>query len=83
MLRSIRKDKTLAKIYVLCYVVPVTYKYMSQEALVKLQSQGDDNGVGSGHIRYTRKNKKIHKERMEIKKYNPIARKHTVYKEIK
>lgn len=56
---------------------------MSQDALVKLESQGDENGVGKGHIRHTRKNKKIHKERMEIKKYNPVARKHTVYKEIK
>ena len=57
--------------------------YMSQDALVKLESQGDSNGVGKGHIRYTRKNKKIHKERMEIKKYNPVARAHTTYKEIK
>lgn len=56
---------------------------MSQDNLIKLVSQGDDNGVGKGHIIYTSKNKKKLKERLVLKKYNPVAKKHTVYKETK
>jgi len=38
----------------------------------------------SGHINYTlTKNRKTHPERLEIKKYNPFLRKHTVHKEVK
>lgn len=37
-----------------------------------------------GTSRYiTTKNKRNHPERIELKKYNPILRKHTVHKEIK
>jgi large subunit ribosomal protein L33 len=40
--------------------------------------------LGKSPSRYTTtKNKKTHPERMEIKKYNPNLRKHTVHKEIK
>lgn len=56
---------------------------MSQEQLIKLVSEGDENGVGKGHVIYSRKNKKKIKERLELKKHNPIARKHTTYKETK
>jgi len=39
---------------------------------------------GKSPSRYTtNKNKKLHPERMEIKKYNPALRRHTVHKEIK
>jgi len=38
----------------------------------------------SGHINYTStKNKKKHPERLEIKKYNPFLRKHTLHREVK
>ena len=38
----------------------------------------------SGHINYTlTKNKKTHPERLEIKKYNPALRRHTLHREIK
>ncbi|MBU1118778.1 50S ribosomal protein L33 [Patescibacteria group bacterium] len=56
---------------------------MPQPNLVKLESQGDENGVGKGHIIYSHKNKKKLKNRLELKKYNPIAKKHTLYKETK
>lgn len=56
---------------------------MSQDHLIKLESQGDENGVGKGHVIYGRKNKKNTTKRLEIKKYNPLAKKHTVYKETK
>lgn len=57
---------------------------MSQDKLIKLVSAGDSKGVGKGHIYYTRKNKKkLADKKFEFKKFNPIAKKHTVYKEKK
>lgn len=39
---------------------------------------------GKSPSRYaTTKNKKTHPERLELKKYNPALRRHTVHKEIK
>src|SRR5204862_5819220 len=39
---------------------------------------------GKSPSRYTtNKNKKLHPDRMEIKKFNPALRRHTVHKEIK
>ncbi|MCA9399107.1 MAG: 50S ribosomal protein L33 [Candidatus Omnitrophica bacterium] len=38
----------------------------------------------SGHINYTsKKNKKQHPERLELKKYCPALRKHTLHREVK
>ncbi len=37
----------------------------------------------TGHFYTTTKNKKTQTEKMEIKKYDPVARKHVVYKEAK
>ena len=56
---------------------------MSQDRLTKLVTDGDENGVGKGHIIYTFKNKKGVERKIELKKFNPIARKRTVYKEKK
>jgi len=55
---------------------------MSQERLIKMVSKGDENGVGKGHVYYTtynNKNKKDPGKKYEAKKYNPVAKKHTVY----
>ncbi len=39
---------------------------------------------GKSPSRYTTtKNKKTHPDRLELKKYNPFLKKHTVHKEIK
>ncbi len=54
-----------------------------QEHLIKLVSVGDEKGEGKGHTYYSRKNKKSVEGKLELKKYNPIIRKHTVYKEKK
>ena len=54
-----------------------------QEHLIKLVSVGDSKGVGKGHTYITTKNKKQVERKLEFKKYNPVARKHTVYKEKK
>jgi large subunit ribosomal protein L33 len=38
---------------------------------------------GNGHFYTTTKNKRTMPEKMEIKKYDPVARKHVIYKEAK
>lgn len=55
---------------------------MSQDNLVKMESEGLDDGTGKGHVLYTRKNPR-NKNRLRLKKYNPIAKAHTFYKETK
>ncbi len=37
--------------------------------------------AGTGHFYTTDKNKRNMPDKMEIKKYDPVARKHVVYKE--
>lgn len=55
---------------------------MSQDNLIKLESEGDENGKGKGFVIFTSKNAK-NKTRLRLKKYNPIAKAHTYYKETK
>ncbi len=45
---------------------------------IKLVSSAD-----TGHFYTTTKNKRTKPEKMEIKKYDPVVRKHVVYKEAK
>jgi large subunit ribosomal protein L33 len=45
---------------------------------IKLEST-----AGTGHFYTTTKNKRTMPEKMEIKKYDPKARKHVLYKETK
>lgn len=54
-----------------------------QAHLIKLVSVGDSKGVGKGHTYYSVKNRKSVERKLELKKYNPVARTHTVYKEKK
>lgn len=57
---------------------------MSQDNLIKLVSKGDEQGVGKGHIIWSKKNKKkLRGVKIELNKFNPIAKKHTVYIEKK
>ncbi len=39
--------------------------------------------AGTGHFYTTTKNRRLHPEKMEVKKYDPRARKHVIYKEAK
>ena len=41
------------------------------------------SSAGTGHFYTTAKNKKLHPEKMETKKYDPTIRKHVIYKEAK
>jgi large subunit ribosomal protein L33 len=43
---------------------------------IKLEST-----AGTGHFYTTTKNKRTTPDKMEIKKYYPVARKHVIYKE--
>ena len=45
---------------------------------IKLEST-----AGTGHFYTTTKNKRTMPEKMEIKKFDPVARKHVAYKETK
>ena len=49
-------------------------------------SKGDETGAGKGHtyyVRYNNKNKKDPSKKLEMKKFNPLVKKHTVYKQKK
>ncbi|WP_440224010.1 50S ribosomal protein L33 [Dokdonella sp. MW10] len=41
------------------------------------------SSAGTGHFYTTNKNKKTTPEKIEIKKYDPVVRKHVAYKEAK
>ncbi len=41
------------------------------------------SSAGTGHFYTTDKNKKTTPEKMDIKKYDPVVRKHVAYKEAK
>jgi len=41
------------------------------------------SSAGTGHYYTTTKNKRLHPEKMEVKKYDPRVRKHVTYKETK
>ena len=57
---------------------------MSQDRIIRLVSEGDANGVGKGHVYYTTKNRrKLADSKFEFKKYNPVSKTHTLYKEKK
>ena len=45
---------------------------------IKLEST-----AGTGHFYTTTKNKRTMPDKMEIKKFDPVARKHVIYKETK
>lgn len=40
-----------------------------------------ESSAGTGHFYTTTKNKRTTPNKMEIKKYDPVARKHVIYKE--
>ncbi|MFO1375643.1 MAG: 50S ribosomal protein L33 [Steroidobacteraceae bacterium] len=39
--------------------------------------------AGTGHFYTTTKNKRLHPEKMEVQKFDPVVRKHVAYKEAK
>jgi len=41
------------------------------------------SSAGTGHYYTTTKNRRLHPEKMEVKKYDPVVRKHVSYKETK
>jgi large subunit ribosomal protein L33 len=41
------------------------------------------SSAGTGHFYTTSKNKRLHPEKMEVKKFDPRIRQHVMYKETK
>ena len=41
------------------------------------------SSAGSGHFYVTTKNKRLHPAKLEVKKFDPVVRKHVPYKETK
>jgi large subunit ribosomal protein L33 len=41
------------------------------------------SSAGTGHYYTTTKNRRLHPEKMEVRKFDPKARKHVIYKETK
>ena len=41
------------------------------------------SSAGTGHFYTTTKNKRTKPEKMELKKYDPVVRRHVIYKEAK
>jgi large subunit ribosomal protein L33 len=41
------------------------------------------SSAGTGHYYTTTKNKRTQTEKLEMKKYDPVVRKHVIYKEAK
>ena len=42
-----------------------------------------ESSAGTGHFYTTTKNKRTTPDKMEVKKFDPVARKHVIYKEAK
>jgi large subunit ribosomal protein L33 len=42
-----------------------------------------ESSAGTGHFYTTTKNKRTMPDKMEVKKYDPVVRKHVMYKETK
>jgi large subunit ribosomal protein L33 len=42
-----------------------------------------ESSAGTGHFYTTTKNKKTMPDKMEVKKFDPVARRHVLYKETK
>ena len=42
-----------------------------------------ESSAGTGHFYTTTKNKRTMPDKMEIRKFDPVARKHVMYKETK
>lgn len=60
---------------------------MSQDNLIKLVHTEQDPKTGKKkitHVYWSRKNKKkLANNKLEFRKYNPVLKKHTIYKEAK
>jgi large subunit ribosomal protein L33 len=41
------------------------------------------SSAGTGHFYVTTKNRRLHPDKLEVKKFDPVVRKHVTYKETK
>lgn len=55
----------------------------TREKIKLVSSAKKENGQSTGHFYTTTKNKRLHPEKVEVKKFDPVVRKHVMYKEAK
>ena len=55
----------------------------SEEEIIMRDKIKLESTAGTGHFYTTTKNKKTKPEKLEIKKFDPVARKHVAYKDTK
>jgi large subunit ribosomal protein L33 len=58
----------------------IRYKEMAKSAREKIRLVSSE---GTGHFYTTSKNKRNMPDKMEIKKFDPVVRRHVIYKEAK
>jgi large subunit ribosomal protein L33 len=63
--------------------LPICARAAKSEEQVMREKIKLESSAGTGHFYTTSKNKRTMPEKMEIKKYDPKARKHVMYKETK
>ena len=58
-----------------------------EAVLADLQARGEKikllSSAGTGHFYVAMKNKRLHPDKMEVRKFDPVVRKHVAYKETK
>jgi large subunit ribosomal protein L33 len=60
--------------------VPAATRFEGADMREKIKLE---SSAGTGHFYTTTKNKRTMTEKMSIKKFDPVARKHVIYKETK
>ena len=76
-LRTLEKQG-LEKVVSTCAPPEPTSEVNAMRDKIKLVST-----AGTGHFYTTTKNKRLHPEKMEVSKFDPVVRKHVTYKESK
>jgi large subunit ribosomal protein L33 len=61
-----------------CAAAASAFKGAEMREKIKLESS-----AGTGHFYTTTKNKRTKPDKIEMKKFDPVARKHVIYKETK
>ena len=63
------------------YSITVYSEYQAQGETSMRDKIRLTSSAGTGHFYTTTKNKRTTPDKMEIKKYDPVVRKHVIYKE--
>lgn len=83
LLLRLRNDKVYNSFY---FEIKNNNKYLIKTGVQTMAKQGNRNiiklkSTESPHCYYSTKNKRNSPDRLELKKYDPVVRRHVVYKE--